>query len=130
MNVALWTAQIALAVVFAVSGIAKSTMSKERLIASGQTGVAPFPPALIRFTAVSELLGVVGLVGPWLTGIAPVLTPTAAVGLSIVMIGALGSHGRLLRADLAAGRGAREAVNVAANITIFAMCMFVAVGRF
>lgn len=130
MNLALWIAQVALAVVFTVSGIAKSTMSKDRLIATGQTGVAPFPLPVIRLTAASELLAVVGLIGPWLTGIVPVLTPIAAVGLSIVMIGALSSHSRLLRSDLAAGRGAKEAVNVVINIAIFATCMFVAIGRF
>jgi hypothetical protein len=80
-------------------------------------------------TAFAELCAAVGLIAPQLTGIAPLLTPAAAIGLSIVMIGAFLSHSRLLRADLRAGRGSREARNVAANVTIFALCVFVAAGR-
>ncbi|MEU6080187.1 DoxX family protein [Streptomyces sp. NPDC047108] len=130
MNAALWTAQALLAAVFLVSGTLKSRWPKERLIASGQTGVAPFPLAVIRTTAVCELLAVAGLILPWATGIAPVLTPVAAVGLSVVMAGALISHGSLLRADRAAGRGSAEAKNVAANLVILVLCVFVAAGRF
>ncbi|SCK36076.1 DoxX family protein [Streptomyces sp. WMMB 322] len=130
MNTALWSAQILLAVLFLVSGSLKVSMRKDRLIATGQTGVAPFPPAVIKTTAVCELLAVAGLLLPRLTGVAPLLTPLAAVGLALVMVGAVTSHGSLLRADRAAGRGSREAVNVAANLVILALCVFVAAGRF
>ena len=119
MNVALWSAQVLLAVVFAGSGVAKSTMSKERLLATGQTGAASFPMPVVRFTAAMELLAAVGLTLPWATGIARVLTPMAAVGLGVVMIGAAGSHIRL-----------REARNTAANGVLFALCLFVAINRF
>ncbi|QPP05694.1 DoxX family protein [Streptomyces bathyalis] len=130
MNAALWTVQILLAVLFLVSGTLKVSMRKDRLIATGQTGVAPFPPAVIKATAVCELLAVAGLILPRPTGVAPQLTPLAAAGLAIVMVGALMSHSSLLRADRAAGRGSREAVNVAANVVILALCVLVAVGRF
>lgn len=130
MNIALWTVQIVLGLVFAASGALKSTWSKARLVASGQTGVAPFPVPVIRLTAVSELLAVIGLIAPRLTGVAPVLTPLAAVGLAVVMIGASTSHAILLRADRRAGRGSREAVNVAATLFFLVLCLFVAVGRF
>jgi uncharacterized membrane protein YphA (DoxX/SURF4 family) len=129
MNIALWAAQVLLAVLFLWSGTVKAAWSKDRLIASGQTGVAPFPLPVIRVTAVSELFGAIGLIAPWATGIARVLTPVAALGLSIVMIGAMISHSSLLRADRRAGRGSREARNVAANLTIFVVCVFVAAGR-
>jgi hypothetical protein len=119
VNVALWSAQVLLAVVFAGSGVAKSTMSKERLLATGQTGAASFPMPVVRFTAAMELLAAVGLTLPWATGIARVLTPMAAVGLGVVMIGAAGSHIRL-----------REARNTAANGVLFALCLFVAINRF
>jgi uncharacterized membrane protein YphA (DoxX/SURF4 family) len=91
--------------------------------------VAPFPLPLIRVTAVSELFAAIGLIAPPLTGIAPVLTPLAAAGLGVVMVGACISHSRLLRADHAAGRGSGEARNVAANLTLLALCVFVIVGR-
>jgi hypothetical protein len=84
---------------------------------------------VIRLTAFAELLAAVGLVLPWLTGIARVLTPAAAAGLVIVMIGATTSHSMLLRADRRAGRGNREARNVAANLVLMALCVFVVVGR-
>jgi uncharacterized membrane protein YphA (DoxX/SURF4 family) len=119
VDVALWSAQVLLAVLFAGSGVAKSTMSRERLLATGQTGAASFPMPLVRFTAAMELLAAVGLLLPWATGIAPALTPLAAVGLCLVMVGAAGSHIRL-----------REARNTAANGVLFALCLFVAINRF
>lgn len=119
MNIALWITQIALATLFAWSGFAKSTMSKERLIASGQTGVAPFPLPVIRFTALMELAAAVGLIVPWWTRIARALTPLAAVGLAAVMVGAAWSHSKL-----------HEIRNTSANTVIFATCLFVAINRF
>lgn len=129
MNIALWVVQILLAAVFLGSGMVKGTQPKDKLIATGQTGVAPFSLPVIRLTAFAELLAAVGVVLPWLTGIARVLTPAAAAGLIIVMIGAMISHSTLLRADRAAGRGNREARNVAANLVLMALCVFVVVGR-
>ncbi len=119
MTVALWVVQFLLAGVFLASGITKSTMSKERMIATGQTGVAPFPLPVIRITAVCEILAAVALVLPGLTGIAPVLTPLAAVGLMVVMVGAAVSHASL-----------REYPQVGANAVLFGLALFVAVNRF
>ena len=130
MNVALWAAQILLAAVFLYSGGLKAFRSKEQLIAAGQSGVAPFPLPVLRLTGAAELLAVVGLIAPQATGIAPVLTPIAALGLVVVMIGALWSHSTLLQADQAAGRGRGEARNIVLNVVIVALCVFVAVGRF
>jgi uncharacterized membrane protein YphA (DoxX/SURF4 family) len=129
MNIALWIAQILLALTFAYSGTIKAIWPKDKLIAKGQTGVSPFPPALIRLTAAAELLAAVGLIGPQATGIAPVLTPLAAAGLVVVMLGAMASHASLLRADLAAGRGAHEARNLATNLTLTALAVFVLIGQ-
>ena len=130
MNAALWTVQIMLAAVFLASGAMKVSQPKDRLIASGQTGVAPFPAAVVKLTASAEIAAAAGLILPQATAIAPVLTPIAAVGLAVVMVGAVISHSTLLRADLAAGRGYKEARNVAANLLFLALCVFVAAGRF
>ncbi|MGY4103224.1 DoxX family protein [Nocardia sp. R16R-3T] len=119
MNIALWIGQIVLAVIFTVSGIAKSTQSKEKLVAMGQTGVAVYPKTIVRMTAYAELLGAVGIIVPWWTGIAPVLTPLAAVGFAVVMIGAISSHIRL-----------REPRNIATTTTILIIAVLVAIGRF
>ena len=43
MNRALWIVQVLLAGVFAASGLSKITMSRERLIATGQASVMVFP---------------------------------------------------------------------------------------
>ncbi|WP_433527109.1 DoxX family protein [Nocardia pseudovaccinii] len=119
MNIALWIGQIVLAVVFTASGIAKATQSKEKLVEMGQTGVAVFPKPVVRLTAYAELLGVIGIIVPWWTGIAPVLTPLAAVGFAVVMIGAISSHIRL-----------REPRNIAITTTILVIAVLVAIGRF
>jgi uncharacterized membrane protein YphA (DoxX/SURF4 family) len=119
MNVALWIAQGLLAAIFLLSGSLKSTQSKERLIATGQTGVAPFPLPVIRAVAVLELLAAAGLILPRLTGIAPVFTPLAAVGLAVVMLGAAWAHTSL-----------GEYRTVGVNLVLLALCLFVAIGRF
>jgi len=129
MNAFLWVVQALLAALFLLSGSLKSTWSKDRLVASGQTGVAPFPLPVLRFAAVCELFAAAGLILPRATGIAPVLTPVAAAGLCCVMVGAISSHSFLLRRDIAAGRGKREAVNVVATSVICGLCLLVAIGR-
>lgn len=118
MNALLWTLQVLLAVIFAGSGLAKISWPKDRLIATGQTGVAPFPLPVVRLTAFCELLGAVGILMPTITGVAPYLTPLAAVGFVIVMVGAMGAHTYL-----------REPRSVAINILVLIAAVTVAVGR-
>lgn len=120
MEIALWIVQAVLAAVLVGSGVAKSWMSKERMIATGQTGVAPFPLPVIRAVAALEVLGAVGLVLPWLLDVAPVLTPVAATGLAVLMVGAALSH-------LSLGEYAQV---VAVNSVLLAALVFVATQRF
>ena len=119
MNVTLWIVQVLLAVIFVGSGTAKSTMRRQRLLDTGQTGIAVYPMRVVRFTAWCELLGAAGLILPWATGTARILTPFAAVGLCLVMIGAGAAHTKL-----------REYRTVAANAVIFALALTVAIARF
>jgi uncharacterized membrane protein YphA (DoxX/SURF4 family) len=119
MDVALWIGQGLLAALFLGSGLAKLSMSRERLIETGQTSAKIVPMPLMRFTASCELAGAAGLVLPWLTGIVRVLTPVAGIGLGIVMIGAAIVHSRL-----------REPRNILINMVILAVCVFVSWGRF
>jgi uncharacterized membrane protein YphA (DoxX/SURF4 family) len=118
MNTALWICQGLLAAVFLSSGFLKGTQTKERILATGQTGVRDYPLGFIRVIASAELLGAVGLIVPWATQIAPALTPLAACGLGIIMIGAARAHWRL-----------REPRNVATNLVLLSLCVFVALGR-
>ena len=114
MNVVAWVAQVILGVVFAGSGVAKSTMSRERLLATGQTGAIEFSMPVVRFTAVMELLAAIGLIGPWALGIARWLTPAAACGLIVIMVVAAITHWRL---------GERR--NVLGNLVLLALCVVI-----
>ena len=85
MNTTLWIIQALLAALFIFAGGAKLIMPIEEMTA--QMPIA-LPGWFLRFTAVAELLGGIGLVLPWLTRIKPNLTSLAAAGLVIIMIGA------------------------------------------
>jgi uncharacterized membrane protein YphA (DoxX/SURF4 family) len=118
MNTILWIGQVFLAVVFLYSGVCKSVLPEQKLIAKGQTGVAGYAPATIHFIGVCEILGAMGIVLPWLTGILPVLTPLTALCFAIVMLLAAPIHYRL-----------KEPRNVAVNLTILVISLAVAWGR-
>ncbi|HEY5926963.1 MAG TPA: DoxX family protein [Kofleriaceae bacterium] len=127
MNIALWTVQSFLAAIFAGSGLYKGTQPKQRVVASGQTGVVWYSQPFIRFIALAELAGAAGLVLPWLTGRARVLTPLAAGGLAVIMVGAAASHARLARQGGPSRR--KELFNVSANIALLGACSLVAIAR-
>ena len=75
------------ALLFLGAGITKTTRPKDKLLAM-MTWTRSWSPPAIKALGTAELLGAAGLVLPWATGIAKVLTPLAAVGLAIVMVGA------------------------------------------
>ena len=52
------------------------------------TGEMPLPGLFVRFIGVAEVLGAIGLILPGLLRIRPGLTPLAAAGLVVIMIGA------------------------------------------
>ena len=83
MNVALWIAQVLLAGLFLFGGVLKLIMPIEEM-----TKQVPLPGLFLRFIAVCEVLGALGLILPGLLGIRPGLTPLAAAGLVIIMTGA------------------------------------------
>jgi uncharacterized membrane protein YphA (DoxX/SURF4 family) len=118
MNILLWICQGLLAIVFSTSGFLKATQSKPRMLATGQTGVRDYPLGFIRFIATAELLGAAGLIVPGAFHLWPRLTASAALGLSIIMVGAARAHWRL-----------HEPRNVATNVTLLCLSGFVAVGR-
>jgi uncharacterized membrane protein YphA (DoxX/SURF4 family) len=80
---ALWIVQVLLAALFIFAGGMKFVMPVEQM----QDPVA-LPGWFLRFIGVVELLGGLGLLLPGLLGIRPGLTPLAAAGLVIIMIGA------------------------------------------
>jgi uncharacterized membrane protein YphA (DoxX/SURF4 family) len=83
MRYALWTAQALLAAVFLFAGASKFIMSVEEMTRDIQ-----LPGVFLRFIGAAEILGAIGLILPSLLRIRPGLTPLAAAGLVIIMIGA------------------------------------------
>jgi len=88
MNIALWIVQVLLALLFLFAGGTKLVLPLDVLTAMGSPNQIHLPGWLIRFTGVSEVLGALGLILPGLLRIRPGLTPLAAAGLLIIMIGA------------------------------------------
>lgn len=83
MTYLLWIVQALLALLFLFSGGAKLIMSAEAM-----QGPVSLPVLFLRFIGVCEVLGGIGLILPGLLRIRPGLTPLAAAGLVVIMIGA------------------------------------------
>ena len=83
MNIALWIVQGLLAALFLFAGGAKLVLPLDQM-----TGPVALPGWFLRFLGVAEVLGALGLILPGLLRIRPGLTPLAAAGLVIIMIGA------------------------------------------
>ena len=88
MNIALWITQVLLALLFLFAGGTKLVLSLEVLQSMGSPNQILLPGLLVRFLGVCEVLGALGLILPGLLRIKPGLTPLAAAGLVIIMIGA------------------------------------------
>jgi hypothetical protein len=84
LNVALWIVQILLAALFLFAGVTKLLLPPEAL-----KGPVALPVWFVRFIGVCEALGAIGLILPSLLRIKPWLTPLAAAGLVIIMVGAV-----------------------------------------
>ena len=83
MNTVLWIFQALLAAIFLFAGGMKLVMPIEEM-----TKQIAMPGWFLRFIGVCEVLGAIGLILLWLLRIRPDLTPLAAAGLVIIMIGA------------------------------------------
>ena len=118
MNTALWIIQAFLAFAFLVVGVMKVAMPREKA-AERAPYVEDFTGKQIWLIGILEVLGAIGLILPGLTGILPWLTPLAAVGLALTMIGAMITHFRR-----------KEYASITGPVVLFAMAVFVAYGRF
>jgi uncharacterized membrane protein YphA (DoxX/SURF4 family) len=83
MNILLWITQILLALLFLFAGVMKLILPIEEM-----TKQMAMPGLFLRFLGVAEVLGALGLILPGLFRIKTWLTPLAAVGLMIIVIGA------------------------------------------
>lgn len=116
MTYILWIVQILLAIEYLFSGVMKFMMSVEDMNMGAKF---PLPGFFIHFIGVCEIVGAIGLILPWLTGIKPVLTPLAAACFVIIMIGAT-------IITLANGLGALAFIPAVTGL----LAAFVAWGRF
>ncbi|MEI8259237.1 MAG: DoxX family protein, partial [Deltaproteobacteria bacterium] len=91
LHVGLWIVQCLGGFAFTMAGAMKSTQPLEAL-AVKMTWIHHFPAIAVRGIGVAEFLGGLGLILPSALHIQPKLTPLAAVGLGLLMLGAAGTH--------------------------------------
>jgi hypothetical protein len=118
LNIALWTAQIFLALVFLITGAAKLLLPIENLneLIPWTKDINSMP---VRLIGLSELIGSLGLILPSLLRIKPQLTSLAAICVALVMLLAIIFN---LSID--------ETSVLGINVLLFLVAIFVAWGRF
>jgi uncharacterized membrane protein YphA (DoxX/SURF4 family) len=89
MNILLWVLQILLALVFLFSGGTKLIVPVDVLTKMGPPDQVVLPALFIKFIGLCEVLGALGLILPGLLRRRQELTPLAALGLTIIMVGAV-----------------------------------------
>jgi putative oxidoreductase len=113
LPIVLWVFQVLLAVLFVQHGVMTLQMTPAQ-----QAQHHPwFPASFLHFIAVMELLGGIGLILPSLLRIKPILTPIAACGLVVIMLGAA-----VVRLP--------QGVQALGPVIFGSMAAFVAYGRF
>lgn len=115
MSRALWIVQGVLALVFLFAGGMKVVMPYEAMAAQMPR---PLPEAFLTFIGAAEVLGALGLILPGLLRVRSGLTPLAAAGLVVIMVGAT----RLTLATLGVGMALTPLV-------VGLLAAFVAYGR-
>jgi uncharacterized membrane protein YphA (DoxX/SURF4 family) len=77
-----------LAILLLYAGVTKLVLPPDVLASMGSPNQIQLPGLFVRFIGVVEVLGALGLVLPGLLRVRTGLTPLAAAGLFIIMIGA------------------------------------------
>jgi uncharacterized membrane protein YphA (DoxX/SURF4 family) len=119
VNVVLWIVAGVLAAAFLGAGLMKLAQPKEKLVESGMGWAGDFSPGVVKAIGALEVLGALGLILPAVFDVATVLVPLAAVGLALIMAGAIVVHARR-----------KETPMVVANVVLLVLALFVAWGRF
>lgn len=117
LNVMLWIAQVLLAVAFMAAGFMKLTTPIPDL-AKMMPWTGQLPTTFVRFVAVVDLCGGIGILFPALMRIKPSLTVLAALGCSVLQVLATIFH---------LSRG--EAMLTPLNFVLLALSVFVLWGR-
>lgn len=116
MNLLLWVLQVIFGIYFFIVGILHFVMPPR--LPAAMDWMYDLSPGLHYFSGAAEILGGLGLILPGITRIQTRLTSLAAVGLAIVMVGAIFWH---------AQRG--EFQNLGLNFILGALACFIAYGR-
>ena len=119
MNVVLWIIAAVLAVAFLGAGLMKLGQPRQKLVESGMGWAGDVSPGAVKAIGALEVLGALGLILPALFDVATVLVPIAAVGLAVIMLGAIVVHARR-----------KEPQMVVANVVLLVLAVVVAWGRF
>jgi uncharacterized membrane protein YphA (DoxX/SURF4 family) len=119
METVIWIVQILLAVLFLGAGMTKLTQPREKLAKGKMVWTEDFTDQQVKGIGALEVLAAIGLVLPAALGVLPFLTPLAATGLVLTMIGAAITH---------VGRKEPEALPI--NFVLGAMALFIAIERF
>ena len=116
MNILLWVLQILLGLYFLLTGVQHFTVPPG--LPAQMAWMYELSPGLHYFSGTAEILGGLGLILPGLTRIQTRLTPLAALGLVVVMLGAAVWH--ITRGEFG---------NIVMNLILAGMAGFVAYGR-
>jgi uncharacterized membrane protein YphA (DoxX/SURF4 family) len=120
MNVFLWVVAGILAAFFLAAGATKLTQGREKLLANpNMKWVEDFSAGTVKLIGTAEVLGAIGLILPAALDIAPILTPLAATGLAVIMIGAIITHARR-----------KEPQPILINTVVLILAALVAIFRF
>lgn len=92
MEIVAWVLQVLLGLLFVYHAYILLAPNPEQLRQRGMTWVIEIPAALRVFAGAAEGLAGLGLILPWATGVLPWLTPLAALGLVLLMAGAVVVH--------------------------------------
>lgn len=118
MNVILWIVQGLLALMFLMAGAMKLSKPKKDLREKLGDWVDQYSDLSIKLIGLAELLGAIGLILPIAIGFFPLLTPLAAIGLAMTMVGAMKVHYER-----------KEKSKVITNIVLMLLAVFVVIGR-
>jgi UDP-N-acetylmuramyl pentapeptide phosphotransferase/UDP-N-acetylglucosamine-1-phosphate transferase len=102
MLIAYWIVAGLSAVLFFAAGLMKVVRPTPALAASGMGWVDDYTPTSVKLIGLAEVIGALGLILPVLTGIAPLLSPIAALALAVIMVGAIVTHVRRSEPPIAA----------------------------
>lgn len=117
MNIVFWIIQALVALAFLAAGSMKTFLPISTL-SKNLTWTSHAPALLVRFIGICEILGGLGLILPPLFHILPWLTIAAAVGLALIMVGAIVFH--VVR---------KEGATVTPSVVLLILAILIIVGR-